>query len=161
VASGANSTALGSNSSATGNNSVALGAGSTADRDNTVSVGSAGNERQITNVAAGTERTDAANWGQVQDAMQDTKDWANRRFEQVDSRIDRMGAMSAAYSQMAFSATGVNTPNRFGVGVGMQGGKSAVALGVSHQFSPNVNISFGGSASSGEASVGAGMAIGW
>lgn len=161
VASGSNSTALGSNSSATGSNSVALGANSTADRDNSVSVGSTGNERQITNVAAGTERTDAANWGQVQDAMQDTKDWANRKFEQVDGRIDRMGAMSAAYSQMAFSATGVNTPNRFGVGVGMQGGKSAVAMGVSHQFSPSVNISFGGSASGSEASVGAGMAIGW
>lgn len=161
VASGNNSTALGSNSSATGSNSVALGANSSADRDNTVSVGSEGNERQITNVAAGTQATDAANWGQVQDAVQGVQDWATRRFEQVDGRIDRMGAMGAAYSQMAFSATGMNTPNRFGVGVGMQGGKSAVALGVSHQFSPNVNVSFGGSASGKEASVGAGMAIGW
>ncbi|NII73753.1 autotransporter adhesin [Dyella sp. SG562] len=161
VASGNNSTALGSNSSATGSNSVALGANSSADRDNTVSVGSAGNERQITNVAAGTQATDAANWGQVQDAVHGVQDWATRRFEQVDGRIDRMGAMGAAYSQMAFSATGVNTPNRVGVGVGMQGGKSAVALGVSHQFSPNVNVSFGGSASGKEASVGAGMAIGW
>jgi len=161
VASGNNSTALGSNSSATGSNSVALGANSTADRDNTVSVGSEGNERQITNVAAGTQATDAANWGQVQDAVHGVQDWATRRFEQVDGRIDRMGAMGAAYSQMAFSATGVNTPNRVGVGVGMQGGKSAVALGVSHQFSPNVNVSFGGSASGKEASVGAGMAIGW
>ena len=40
-----------------------------ADRANTVSVGSAGNERQITNVAAGTERTDAVNVGQLQDAL--------------------------------------------------------------------------------------------
>ncbi|WP_345777828.1 YadA-like family protein [Dyella sp. LX-66] len=161
TAAGTNSTALGANSNATSNNSVALGANSTADRDNTVSVGSAGNERQITNVAAGTQRTDAANWGQVQDAVQGVQDWANRKFEQVDSRINRMGAMSAAYSQMAFSATGVNTPNRFGVGVGMQGGKSAVAMGVSHQFSPNINVSFGGSSSGKETSVGAGMAIGW
>src|SRR3546814_5733311 len=54
-------TALGAGSSADGLNSVALGAGSIADRDNSVSVGSAGNERQITNVAAGTEDTDAVN----------------------------------------------------------------------------------------------------
>jgi autotransporter adhesin len=161
VASGANSTALGANGKATGNNAVALGANAVADRDDTVSIGSAGHERQIANVAAGTQRTDAANWGQVQDAVRGVQDWANRRIERIDGRIDRMGAMSAAYSQMAFSATGVNTPNRFGVGVGLQHGKSAVALGVSHQFSPNVNVSFGGSSSGKEASVGAGMAIGW
>ncbi|MGO4700069.1 YadA family autotransporter adhesin [Dyella sp. 2RAB6] len=161
AANGANSTAIGSGATANANNSVALGANSTADRDNTVSVGSVGGERQITNVAAGTQATDAANWGQVQDAVHGVQDWANRRFEQVDSRIDRMGAMGAAYSQMAFSANGVNTPNRVGVGVGMQGGHSAVALGVSHQFSPNFNVSFGGSSSGKETSVGAGMAFGW
>ena len=161
AASGAGSAAVGASSSATGNNAVALGAGSVADRDNVVSVGSVGNERQIANVAAGTLRTDAANWGQVQDAVRGVRDWANRRIERLDNRIDRMGAMSAAYSQMAFSATGIDTPNRFGVGVGMQGGKAAVALGVSHQFSPHVNVSFGGSASGPDASVGAGMAIGW
>src|SRR3546814_1262989 len=58
-------TALGAGSSADGLNSVALGAGSIADRDNSVSVGSAGNERQITNVAAGTEDTDAVNKSQL------------------------------------------------------------------------------------------------
>ncbi|MFO7127379.1 hypothetical protein P3E14_32480, partial [Pseudomonas aeruginosa] len=36
-------------------------------RDNTVSVGAAGAERQITNVAGGSARTDASNLGQVQD----------------------------------------------------------------------------------------------
>nr|WP_238482155.1 YadA-like family protein [Dyella acidiphila] len=161
VASGTNSTAVGSNSSATGNNSVALGANSTADRDNTVSVGSAGNERQITNVAAGTERTDAANWGQVQDAVNGVQDWARGQFEQVDRRINGMGAMSAAYSQMAFSAQGVDKLNRVGVGVGTQGGQSAFAVGYSHQIAPNLNVSFGGSTSGRDTSVGAGMAIGW
>src|SRR3546814_16396454 len=48
-------------------NSVALGANSLADRANTVSVGSAGAERQITNVAAGTEDTDAVNLAQLQE----------------------------------------------------------------------------------------------
>src|SRR3546814_5258236 len=64
-ASADNALALGSNAAATNQNSVALGAGSTTDRDNSVSVGSAGNERQITNVAAGTQLTDAVNVSQL------------------------------------------------------------------------------------------------
>ncbi len=44
---------------------VALGQGSIADRVNTVSVGSAGAERQITNVAAGVQGTDAVNVNQL------------------------------------------------------------------------------------------------
>ncbi|MFA9441931.1 beta strand repeat-containing protein, partial [Uliginosibacterium sp. sgz301328] len=48
-----------------GTNSAAIGANSVADRANTVSVGSAGNERQIVNVAAGTQDTDAVNVSQL------------------------------------------------------------------------------------------------
>src|SRR5690606_32820414 len=61
-------TALGFNAYAASDSSVALGQGSVADRDHTVSVGSAGNERQITNVAAGTEGTDAVNLDQLEEA---------------------------------------------------------------------------------------------
>jgi autotransporter adhesin len=46
-------------------NSIAIGALSLADRDNSVSVGASGAERQVVNVAAGTELTDAANVGQL------------------------------------------------------------------------------------------------
>lgn len=60
-----NATAIGASATASAANSVALGAGSVANQDNTVSVGSVGNERRITNVAAGTALTDAANVGQV------------------------------------------------------------------------------------------------
>lgn len=45
---------------------VALGVGSVADRANAVSVGSTGANRQIINVAAGTEDTDAVNVSQLQ-----------------------------------------------------------------------------------------------
>ena len=62
---GANTYALGSDITSAANNSVILGAGSTATRDNVVSVGSVGGERQIINVAAGTEITDAVNYGQI------------------------------------------------------------------------------------------------
>ncbi|WP_193727254.1 YadA-like family protein [Burkholderia sp. BE17] len=50
------------------NGAVALGAGSQASRANTVSVGSAGSERQIVNVAAGTQGTDAVNMAQLHGA---------------------------------------------------------------------------------------------
>ncbi|HWU71778.1 MAG TPA: YadA-like family protein, partial [Pseudoxanthomonas sp.] len=65
TASGTGSTALGNGATATGDDSVAIGAGSVADAPNTVSVGSVGNERAITNVAAGVNDTDAVNMSQL------------------------------------------------------------------------------------------------
>ncbi|WP_277625665.1 YadA-like family protein [Burkholderia stabilis] len=64
-AGGANAVALGTDANATGTNSVALGYGSTADRANAVSVGSSTLRRQITNMAAGTQATDAVNLSQL------------------------------------------------------------------------------------------------
>src|SRR3546814_13574687 len=61
-------TAVGYGAYAGAGNSVALGAGSIADRVNSVSVGDVGGERQITNVAAGTEDTDAVNLAQLNGA---------------------------------------------------------------------------------------------
>ena len=160
-ATGTNSIAVGPDASATGNNAVALGNGSAADRDNSVSVGSPGHERQITNVAAGTQRTDAANWGQVQDAVADEHNWANREFRKVDRRIDGMGAMTAAYGQMAFNAAGVDAANRIGAGIGYQNGQSALAIGISHRFGQRVNLSFGAASTGHDTSMGAGVAVGW
>jgi autotransporter adhesin len=48
-----------------------------ATRDNSVSVGSVGHERQVTHVAAGVQKTDAANLGQVQDALVTAKTYAD------------------------------------------------------------------------------------
>src|SRR5690606_37428389 len=46
-----------------------------------------------------------------------------RRFHDVDRRLDRQGAMSAAMLNMATSAAGIRTQNRIGVGVGFQSGE--------------------------------------
>ncbi|BDC41983.1 hypothetical protein PTKU15_52800 [Paraburkholderia terrae] len=54
----------------TASGSVALGANSVADRANTVSVGSAGSRRQIVNVAAGIQPTDAVNVSQLSGVTQ-------------------------------------------------------------------------------------------
>src|SRR5690606_41157957 len=71
-------------------NSVALGSGSIADRERTVSVGAAGLERQITNVAAGTEDTDAVNVAQlneVTDGVNELADSAVLRSEEHTSEL--------------------------------------------------------------------------
>lgn len=83
TASGADSTALGNAASATAANSVALGAGSVADEDNTVSVGAAGAERKVTNVAAGTNDTDAVNVSQLNDTAATTLASANTYTDQA------------------------------------------------------------------------------
>ncbi|WP_429570941.1 YadA-like family protein [Paraburkholderia sp. JPY419] len=57
--------AVGQGAQATASSSVALGQDSVADRENTVSVGSAGRQRQVTNVAAGSQATDAVNVSQL------------------------------------------------------------------------------------------------
>ncbi|ONW19732.1 hypothetical protein A8E94_07090, partial [Burkholderia cenocepacia] len=67
-ATGATATALGRGALASGTNSVALGANSVGDRNNAVSVGSTSLQRQIVNVAAGTQNTDAVNVGQLKDS---------------------------------------------------------------------------------------------
>lgn len=66
AANGVDSIALGGGASATAASAVAVGAGALADRDGTVSVGAVGAERQVVNVAAATQATDAVNLGQLQ-----------------------------------------------------------------------------------------------
>lgn len=63
----ANAMALGANAHVIANayGSIALGAGSIADRANVLSIGAVGAERQIVNVAAGTQLTDAVNVSQL------------------------------------------------------------------------------------------------
>ena len=71
-----NAVAIGSGAGVSAEGGVALGAGSVADRANAVSVGSTGANRQIINVAAGTEDTDAVNLSQL-NAVKETanKGW--------------------------------------------------------------------------------------
>jgi trimeric autotransporter adhesin len=193
----ASGTALGQGSSVTSSGAVALGQGSIADRANTVSIGNAGVQRQVTNVAAGTQATDAANYGQIQAALATAKTYAdagdqttlqsanaytnqklgnfastsdlntlrnqvNQQFYSVNQRMDRVGAMGAAMSQMSFSTQGINTPDRLGMGVGGYNGQAALSLGYAHQITPKANLTFGAALSSGgESSGGVGLGVGW
>ena len=84
-----------------------------------------------------------------------------RRFHEVDRRMDRQGAMGAAMLNMATSAAGVRTQNRVGVGVGFQGGESALSVGYQRAISERATITFGGAFSGDEKSVGVGAGFGW
>jgi autotransporter adhesin len=68
-ADGTDSVAIGGAAVARANNSVALGSNSLADRSNAVSVGASGAERQIINVAQGTQDNDAVNLAQLRTAI--------------------------------------------------------------------------------------------
>ncbi|QRX81577.1 YadA-like family protein [Glaciimonas sp. PAMC28666] len=152
-------TAIGSNASATGDNAVAIGVGSVAARDNSVSFGSPDNARQLTNVADGSAATDAVNMRQMDGAIAGV----NGRIDRLDTRIDEMGAMSAASTQMALSTAGLRGAHRLGAGIGFQNGESALALGYQHVYARGARtLSVGGSASSrGTVSFGAGAGIAW
>jgi trimeric autotransporter adhesin len=69
ASSGTDSLAIGWGASATAANAVAIGAGSVAGASNTVSIGTSGNERRLTNLAAGSAATDAINKGQFDTAL--------------------------------------------------------------------------------------------
>jgi len=86
IAQAANAVALGAGAVVSGINSVALGANTVADRANTVSVGSTTAQRQIVNVAAGTQNTDAVNVAQLKAAglTTDTSGNATNSFVAYD-----------------------------------------------------------------------------
>ncbi|HEY4147190.1 MAG TPA: ESPR-type extended signal peptide-containing protein [Pinirhizobacter sp.] len=167
-ATGKDSVAVGTGASASADNSVAIGAGSVADRADTVSVGSVGNERQISNVAAGTQRTDAANWGQVQDALATANRYTDDRFDSVNRRIGEV--QRQANKGIAASAALINvTPYMPGktvlnAGVANYRGESALGVGVSRwNDSGRVNFNAGMSAAAGDTPifrVGMGVVLG-
>jgi autotransporter adhesin len=140
LASGDNAVAIGSAASATADNSVALGAGSVANVANTISVGSAANNRQITNVAAGTANTDAANVAQLNAGIQQAQNWAQTYTDQrttlLNSQIQRVGNQANAGVSGAMAMAGL--PQAYLPGKTMAAasagtfrGESGVAVGIS------------------------------
>ncbi|MCP3368240.1 YadA-like family protein [Bradyrhizobium cajani] len=163
VATGTNSAALGTNASATAANSVAIGSGSTNTVANTVSFGSAGNERRLTNVAAGINATDAVNVGQLQSTVAGFQSQIGSLQTQItanqqEARRGIVAAVSAAPTLMP-SAPGKTT---VAVNTGYYRGQSGVGIGISHRLNWGLpTVVFGGySNGGGSEHVGrAGMAV--
>lgn len=97
VASGSNSTAVGNSSTASGNDSTALGAGSNdGGRSNVVAVGSADSARQVVNVAAGRQGTDAVNVNQlnaVSNQFTQSLNTVNNQLTQMQRPIQQTDSM--------------------------------------------------------------------
>ncbi|MET3212828.1 UNVERIFIED_ORG: autotransporter adhesin [Burkholderia territorii] len=148
TASGANSMTLGGDAKATEQNSIALGYRSEADRANAVSVGSATLQRQITNVQAGTQNTDAVNLGQMNTALATKVD---NNYVKVNGTVDATATANGAIaigSNAHADATGAAYP---GVAIGMNssaignslamgGGANAVSRGVAVGGGTTANV---------------------
>ncbi|MFL9917316.1 YadA-like family protein [Paraburkholderia fungorum] len=129
--SGVNSTALGYGASVNVSNSVALGTNSVATRANTVSVGAVGSERQVVNVAAGTQATDAVNYAQLQAAglKTDTSGNATNSFVAYDDTTKSNATLGGA--------SGTTLTN---VAAGAVSASSTDAVNGSQLYATNQNV---------------------
>jgi autotransporter adhesin len=165
---GTNTTALGDNATASGNfgvavgnnavashtNSVALGNGSVTSAANTVSVGSAGNERRVSNVAAGVNSTDAVNVNQLNAAINSGAATTNAYTDQQISQLRRDAyrgiAQAGAMVPMTPASVGESTLN---AGIANYGGESAIGLAFASQIGERVSINAGVSTSGGSTNL--------
>ncbi|MCA3934340.1 YadA family autotransporter adhesin, partial [Burkholderia sp.] len=155
VASGSNSTAVGNGSLASGNGSTAIGVGSTASgsnsaaigtgsndggRSNVVAVGSADSARQVVNVAAGTQGTDAVNVNQLNASVGNTLSQANSytdgQVASLRNSLDSYRRDADGGTATAMAVAGLPQPSGPGKSmVALAGsvyrGQSGQALGIS------------------------------
>ena len=157
--SGSNTFVLGSNVNTNATNAVVLGDGSVG-VDNAVSVGAPGNERQIKNVAPGTEATDAATVGQVQEVAQGAYNnavYLSNSMNKLDNRVNKVGAGAAALAALH----PIDTDDKFTMGLGYGNYRSAhaMAMGMFYRPTEKIMISVGGAFGNGENMVNAGISF--
>lgn len=156
---GSNTVVLGSNVNTSASNAVVLGDGSVG-VDNAVSVGAPGKERQIKNVKPGTEATDAATVGQVQEVAQGAYNnavYLSNSINKLDSRINKVGAGAAALAALH----PLDTDDKFTMGLGYGNYRSAnsMAMGMFYRPTDKIMISVGGAFGNGENMVNAGISF--
>ena len=157
--SGSNTFVLGSNVNTSASNAVVLGDGSVG-VDNAVSVGAPGNERQIKNVAPGTEATDVATVGQVQEVAQGAYNnavYLSNSMNKLDNRVNKVGAGAAALAALH----PIDTDDKFTMGLGYGNYRSAhaMAMGMFYRPTEKIMISVGGAFGNGENMVNAGISF--
>lgn len=141
----ANAVAIGPGASATATNAVAIGAGSTNNTANTVSFGSTGNERRLTNVAAGVSQTDAVNVGQLQAAtagMSNVQSQITGMQSQIsglqnqvtDNQREARRGIAAAVSVAPVIMPTAPGKTTVAVNTGFYRGEAGVGVGLSHRL---------------------------
>ncbi len=153
-----------------GSNSVAIGANSNdGGRSNVVSVGSDTQQRQITNVAPGTQGTDAVNVNQltqVQTTLSTALSGQQAQINSLGSQLQQTDQMAkqgiAAVGAMA-SIPQLDRDANFGMGVGTSTflGQKAMAVNMQARITDNLKASINGGFSGGQKVIGAGMLYQW
>ncbi|KWO83486.1 hemagglutinin [Burkholderia ubonensis] len=153
-----------------GSNSVAVGANSNdGGRSNVVSVGSDTQKRQITNVAAGTEGTDAVNVNQlnaVSTALSTSVNTLGNQIAQQQQQIqqtDTMAREGIAATAAIASIPHMDRDSNFAMGLGTAtfGGRKAMAVGMQARISENLKATLNGGISGDQRVVGAGLLYQW
>lgn len=188
--SASNAVAIGNGASVSVEGGVALGVGSVASTDagalgygaaegetgiawkatnGAVSVGSSveGKKitRQITNVAAGTEDTDAVNVAQLKNTNQRIDGVENQvisntnRINQLGNRVNKVGAGAAALAALHPMDFDPDDKLTFSAGYGNYGGENAAAIGAYYRPDEKVMFSVAGTVGNGENMVNAGVSF--
>ncbi|WP_370557284.1 YadA-like family protein [Edwardsiella tarda] len=179
-----NSLALGSASQADNINSVAIGANSRTNRANSVSIGAAGNHRQLTDLSAGTQASDAVNVAQMSNSHRAMMTIEHDDIRSANTRIDHLGKlfsgqiahlqqqMTQQHNQsnggIASVAAMADIPytnqQTFSTGLGVANYRNAnaVAVGAQYRLTPRTDIRLASAWDNRDGEViGAGIAYGW
>lgn len=123
------------------------------------------NNQKITNVAAGTEDSDAANYGQLRkvetrvDGVENRVTNVEDRVDKMDSRIDKVGANAAAMANLHPLEFDEDSKWNVAAAVGNYKGETAAAVGAFYR--PNEDVMFNLSTTFGndENMVGGGLSL--
>ena len=123
------------------------------------------NNQKITNVAAGTEDSDAANYGQLRkvetrvDGVENRVTNVENRVDKMDSRIDKVGANAAAMANLHPLEFDEDSKWNVAAAVGNYKGETAAAVGAFYR--PNEDVMFNLSTTFGndENMVGGGLSL--
>ena len=180
-----NAVAIGSGAGVSAEGGVALGVGSVASTaagalgygadgktdatwqatKGAVSVGGNGVTRQITNVAAGTEDTDAVNVAQLKNTNQRIDGVENQvisnanRINKLGSRVNKVGAGAAALAALHPMDFDPDDKLTFSAGYGNYGGENAAAIGAYYRPDEKVMFSVACTVGNGENMVNAGISF--
>jgi autotransporter adhesin len=156
-----NGTAIGAGAlvQAGATNAVAIGQGSVASAPNTVSFGSPGNERRLTNVAAGVAPTDAVSVSQLNSV-------ASGMSGALQNQINTNQTEARAGIALALASTGLQFDQRPGklsiaAAVGNFKGQSAVASGLGYAVNGQWRVNASFSAAPGNNDYGVAVGSSW
>ena len=137
-------------------NAVVLGNGSEG-ADNAVSVGSKGKERQIKNVAPGTDDTDVATLGQVKEMTGADTSALSSNISSLDGKVEKVGAGAAALAALH----PMDTDGKFSIAAGFGNYRSAnaMAMGLFYRPTDKIMLSLGGAMGNGENMMNVGVSF--